>query len=225
MIKSFSLIGVGIALTLTASAFGAPPAVEKKVTKDSVSSKVAAPATAAPAPATTAPTTAAPTDAEKKLAEESAAFCKTTAATKATPQMIVEKVKEACALLEKEGAKAIPKFQGNNSPFIFGGTFLIVNKFDGTMIMHTMMPAMNGKNHMELKDKNGKTFFADMIKLCKEKSEGWLDYYWPKTGEKEPSLKVSYAHKAKCDGQDVVVWCGIYGTTLADVEKAFAAKK
>jgi signal transduction histidine kinase len=139
--------------------------------------------------------------------------------------MIVEKVKEACALLDKEGAKALPKFQGKNSPFIFAGTFLIVNNFDGTMILHTIMPSMNKKNHLELKDKNGKTFFADMIKLCKDKGEGWLDYYWPKTGEKEPSLKVSYAHKAKCDNQDVVVWCGIYGTTLADVEKALAVKK
>ena len=229
MKKSFSLISVGIALALTAGAFGAPPAAEKKVAKDSASApKVAAPAVASPAtaaPATAAPTTAAPTDAEKKLAEESAAFCKTTAATKATPQMIVEKVKEACALLEKEGAKALPKFQGKNSSFIFAGTYLIVNNFDGAMIMHTMMPAMNGKNHLELKDKNGKTFFADMIKLCKDKGEGWLDYYWPKAGENEPSLKVSYAHKAKYDGKDVVVWCGIYGTTLEDVEKALAAKK
>jgi methyl-accepting chemotaxis protein len=83
---------------------------------------------------------------------------------------------------------------------------------------------MNQKNHLELKDKNGKTFYADMVKLCKEKGEGWIDYYWPKAGEKEPSLKVSYAHKATCDGQDVVVWCGIYGTTLDEVNKALAKK-
>jgi hypothetical protein len=191
---------------MTSFAFGGTTSVEKKVVKDTTS--VAAPAQAGP------------TDAEKKLSEESAAYCKTTAQTVATPQLIVEKVKEACALIEKEGSKSFAKFQGNNSPFIFAGTYLIVNKFDGNMLMHTMSPAMNQKNHLALKDKNGKTFYADMIKLCTEKGEGWIDYYWPKAGEKEPSLKVSYAHKAKCDGQDVVVWCGIYGLTLADVEKA-----
>jgi cytochrome c len=222
MKKSLSLISMGIALALTASAFGGTTTAEKKTTKDSVSaSKTAGPTTATPAPTAT---TATPTDAEKKLAEESAAFCKTTAQTKATPQMIVEKVKEACALIEKEGAKAFPKFQGKDSKFIFAGTYLIVNNFDGVMLMHTMMPAMNQKNHLELKDKNGKTFFADMIKLCREKGEGWLDYYWPKAGEKEPSLKVSYAHKAKCDGKDVVVWCGIYGTTLDEINKALTKK-
>jgi cytochrome c len=213
MKKSLPLVCVSVSLAMAVSAFGGTTAADKNVKKE----PTAVGAVAAPAQA-------APTDAEKKLAEESAAFCKTTAQTKATPQMIVEKVKEACALLEKEGAKALPKFQGKNSPFIFAGTYLIVNNFDGTMIMHTMKPDMNGKNHLELKDKNGKAFFADMIKLCKEKGEGWLDYYWPKPGEKDPSLKVSYAHKAKCDGKDVVVWCGIYGTTMEEVNKALAKK-
>jgi signal transduction histidine kinase len=199
MKKSLPLVSVCVSLFMAASAFGGTTAVALSAQ-------------------------AGPSDAEKKLAEESAAYCKTTAQTKATPQMIIEKVKEACGLLEKEGAKALPKFQGKNSPFIFTGTYLIVNKFDGTMLMHTMMPAMNHKNHLELKDKNGKTFYADMVKLCKEKGEGWIDYYWPKAGEKEPSLKVSYAHKATCDGQDVVVWCGIYGTTLDEVNKALAKK-
>jgi len=214
MKKSLFLISAGMSLALAASVFGGTTGTEKKIAKDSVS----APQVASPAPA-------APADAEKKLAEESAAYCKTTAQTKATPQMIIEKVKEACALLEKEGSKSFARFQGKNSPFIFAGTYLIVNNFDGVMLMHTMMPAMNQKNHLDLKDKNGKTFFADMIKLCKEKGEGWMDYHWPKPGEKEPSLKVSYAHKAKCDGKDVVVWCGIYGTTLDEVNKALATKK
>ncbi len=213
MKKRLFLISIGVSLILAASAFGTTTNTAKKIVKDSASSCKM-----------TGQTTAAPMDAEKKLAEESAAYCKSTAQTKATPQMIIDKVKEACGLIEKEGAKSFSKFQGKNSPFIFAGTYLIVNNFDGVMLMHTMMPSMNQKNHLELKDKNGKTFFADMIKLCKEKGEGWIDYYWPKAGEKEPSLKVSYAHKAKCDGKDVVVWCGIYGTTLDEVNKALVKK-
>ena len=213
MKKSLPFTWVCASLVVSVSAFGVASGADNTVCKKSASeSTVAAPAQSAPA------------DAEKKLAEESAAYCKSTAQTKATPQMILKKVKEACALLEKEGSKAFAKFQGKNSPFIFAGTYLIVNNFDGVMLMHTMNPAMNQKNHLELKDKSGKPFFSDMIKLCKEKGEGWIDYYWPKPGEKEPSLKVSYAHKTKCDGQDVVVWCGIYGTTIEDVKKALAKK-
>jgi cytochrome c len=167
-------------------------------------------------------TATAPVDAAKKLALESETYCKSTATTKVTPVMIVEKVKEACALVEKEGSKAFVKFQGDKSPFIFAGTYLVVNDFNGIMLMHPMNPDMNGKNHLELKDKNGKLFFAEMIRICKEKGDGWIDFFWRKPGEKEPSLKVSYVHKAKCDGKDVVISCGVYDITLAEVKKALA---
>lgn len=182
-------------------------------------STTTAPAAAAPK---TAPSAAAPTEAEKKLALESEKYCKSTAATSATPAMIVEKVKKACALIDKEGTKAFTKFQGDKSPFIFGGTYLVINGFDGIMLMHPINPAMNGKNYMDLKDKNGKLFFAEMITTCKEKGEGWIDFYWPKPGEKEPSPKVSYVHKATCDGKEVVVSCGVYDLTLQEVKKALA---
>ena len=167
---------------------------------------------------------AGPTDAQKKLAQESETYCKSTASAKADPATIVKKVKEACALLEKDGMKAFMKFQGDKSPFIFGGTYLVINDFGGVMMMHPMRPDMNGKNFMELKDKDGKLFYAEMVKLCKDKGEGWVDFYWPKPGATEPSPKVSYVHKAKCDGKDVVVSCGVYDMTLADVQKALPKK-
>lgn len=166
-----------------------------------------------------------PTDADKKLADESATFCKSTAKVKATPQMIVDKVKKACALVEKEGLKAFPKFQGNKSSYIFAGTYLWINGFDGVMLMHPMAPELKGRNHLELKDKNGKLFFAEMIKVCKEKGEGWVDFYWPKPGEKEPSPKVGYVHKAMCDGKEIVVGCGVYDMTMAEVKNALVEKK
>jgi cytochrome c len=187
----------------------------------------AAPAATAATVATAGAASAAatiPTDAEKKLTLESETYCKSTATVKPTPKMVVEKVKEACALIEKDGVKAFPKFQGDKSPFIFAGTYLVINGFDGVMLMHTMTPAMNGKNFLELKDKNGKLFFAEMIKLCKEKGEGWVDFFWPKPGAKEPSPKVNYVHKAMCDGKEVVVGCGIYDMTLKDIEAALATK-
>jgi len=45
---------------------------------------------------------------------------------------------------------------------------------------------------------------------------------WPKPGEKERSLKVSYVHKTKCDGEEIVVGCGVYDMTMEEVRKAVA---
>jgi signal transduction histidine kinase len=187
-------------------------------------------ATTPPAATTTTATPAAaapsgPTEEQKKLALASETYCKSTATTKATPAQIIENVKKACALIDKEGAKAFAQFQGDKSAFIFGGTYLVINDFDGVMLLHPMKPEMIGKNFLELKDKNGKLFYSEMVKLSKEKGEGWVDFFWPKAGATEPSQKVSYVNKAKCDGKDVVVSCGIYDVTLADIEKALAVKK
>jgi cytochrome c len=144
----------------------------------------------------------APSDADVKLAAESEAYCASTAATKATPQMIIQKVNDAVALIEKEGKKAFPKFKGKGSPFFFSGTYIWINDMDGVMLMHPIKPGMEMQNLVGLKDSNGKRFFVDMITICKEKGEGWVDYMWPKPGEQERSLKVSYVHKVKCDGKD-----------------------
>jgi len=91
---------------------------------------------------------------------------------------------------------------------------------DGIMLMHPIKPAMENQNFIGLKDGNGKRFFVDMITICKDKGDGWVDYTWPKPGEKERSLKVSYVKKATFDGKDVVVGCGVYDMTLEEITAA-----
>ena len=160
-----------------------------------------------------------PTEAEKKLAKETEAYCAATASTKATPKMIMEKVKEAAALIKKDGKKAFSAFSGKDSRFIFSGTYIWINDMDGVMLMHPIKPGMKNKNLIGLKDSNGKRFFVDMITVCKEKGSGWIDYMWPKPGEKERSLKVSFVHKATCEGKDIVVGCGVYDMSMEEVRK------
>jgi len=44
-----------------------------------------------------------------------------------------------------------------------------------------------------------------------KKGSGWVDYMWPKPGEKSPSKKVSYVKGAKMPtGEVVIVGAGIY---------------
>jgi hypothetical protein len=47
----------------------------------------------------------------EELAKESEAAAVASATTKASPQMIIDKVSQACALLESEGKAAFPKFK------------------------------------------------------------------------------------------------------------------
>jgi cytochrome c len=159
-------------------------------------------------------------DAVDPITQESIDKCKATATTKPTAKMIVEKVDAACALLEKEGLASLPKFKGKDSEFIFAGTYIWINSADeGIMTMHPIKPKMEGRPLVESRDANGKQFFAEMNKLVREKGSGWVEYMWPKPGEKEPSLKISYVKAATIDGKKYTVGCGVYGMTIADVEK------
>ena len=154
-----------------------------------------------------------------ELAKESEDACKATASTKPTPEMIVDKVEKACALLSKEGKAAFPKFKGKDSEFIFAGTYIWIHDTAGQMRMHPVMYKMEGKNYIDLKDVNGKLFFTMMNKIAKEKGSGWVDYMWPKPGEKDPSLKVSYVKLCKVEGEDLVLGCGVYDMSQADMQK------
>jgi signal transduction histidine kinase len=87
------------------------------------------------------------------------------------------------------------------------------------MRMHPIMYKMEGKLLIDLKDSNGKLFFTAMNEIAKTKGAGWVDYMWPKPGEKTPVLKVSYVKMVKVDGENLVVCCGIYDMSPEDVQK------
>lgn len=163
-----------------------------------------------------------PSPTEIALAKESEAQCAATAATKPTPQIIIQKVEEACALLAKEGDAALPKFKGKSSSFLFAGTYIWIHDMNGVMIMHPIKPSMVGQHLIGLKDSNGKLFFTEMNNLVRDKGAGWVDYYWPKPGEKDRSLKVSYVKKTAFKGKEYVVGCGVYDITLEEIQKAAA---
>ncbi len=73
-----------------------------------------------------------------------------------------------------------------------GKNYIWINDMHPYMIMHPIKPALDGKDLSSFKDKKGNYLFNDMVKVCKENGEGMVTYYWPKPGEQEAKLKVSY---------------------------------
>jgi len=89
----------------------------------------------------------------------------------------------------------------------------------GMMHMHPIMYKMEGKSCIELKDANGKFVYIALNEVAKSKGAGWVDFMWPKPGEKTPSLKVGYAKLVEVEGDDLVVCSGIYGMPPEEVQK------
>jgi signal transduction histidine kinase len=163
--------------------------------------------------------------AREALAKESEDYCASTESTKPTPELVIQKVNEGAELVAKEGEAAFPKFQGKGSPFLFAGTYIWIHDGAGVMRMHPIKWKMNGKDYIGLKDTTGKRFFAEMNDCVRSKGACWIDYMWPKPGEKDPSRKISYVKLVKTpNGQEFILGCGIYDVPEAEMNKLLVGK-
>jgi len=72
-----------------------------------------------------------------------------------------------------------------------------INNMKSIMVAHSINSNLNGKNLSKLKDINGKSFFAEFIKVCQKDGAGFVDYLWSKPGFDTPQPKISYVRLFK----------------------------
>ena len=155
-----------------------------------------------------------------RLVHESIEKTVQTAGDPLTPGLVMEKVDQACRILEREGEAAFQHFHGKNSPFIFSGTYLWVHTLkDSKMKFHPINPSLEGKHWLYMRDIKGKLYFAQFNEVAVRENGGWVEYYWPRPGQRKPLLKVTYVKKCVHNGIEYVVACGIYGLSAADVNR------
>ena len=140
----------------------------------------------------------------------SSAFSADAPQSKETKQ-IVALVDKAAALTESKGKAAFPEFKKKGSEWLKGDTYIFIADMNGITLMHPANPELETKSILDIKDANGKAFMREFIETAKTKGSGWVDYMWPKPGEKSPSKKLSYIKRAKLpNGEMVLVGAGIY---------------
>lgn len=134
---------------------------------------------------------------------------------KATPEEIMKKVQEASAFLEKNGAEGLKAFADKTGPWVWKDSYIFV--FDcknGLGSAHPFKPKLVGnKKLMSLKDTKGKLFFAHFCVAAEQPGGGWVEYTWPKVGEKTPSRKITYV--LQVPGTIWQIAAGIYNDHIA----------
>ncbi len=99
-----------------------------------------------------------------------------------------------------------------------GDGYIWVNDMKGIMLEHPKEELI-GKSVYDVHDKNGKYMFREMIKVCREKGSGFVDYLWPKLGEDQPQPKRSFVKEFK-------PWGWIIGTgEYINDQQALIAKR
>ncbi|MEE4356830.1 MAG: cache domain-containing protein [Desulfococcaceae bacterium] len=139
---------------------------------------------------------------------------------KAKPQEVVQKVREAAEFLASAGEKGLEEFMDKNSRWVWKDTYVFVlNCEKGINAAHPIRPKMVGMKQMGLKDTNGKLFFAEFCNAVKEAKGGWVNYMWPRVGERTPSRKITYVMQVP--GTPYQVGAGIYegNVSMEDLKK------
>jgi signal transduction histidine kinase len=123
-------------------------------------------------------------------------------------QECILKCQAAKTAILKDGLAAIiKKINMKDKAYVSDVTYVFVMKMDGTMLGHPYKPGLIGKSMINTKDKTGKYFFKEFVKVASEKGSGWVDYMWSKPNGEKPSPKTSYILKVN---DKVFVGAGIY---------------
>jgi len=93
-----------------------------------------------------------------------------------------------------------------------------INDLSLNMLMHPISDKLTGSNVADLKDSNGKKFFAELAQKVEEKGSGLIEYHWNKPGFDKPQPKYSYGELFKPWG-----WVICTGSYLDDVENNIKA--
>jgi signal transduction histidine kinase len=95
-------------------------------------------------------------------------------------------------------------------------TYVFVDKPDGTELVNSAQPSLEGSNLMKVKDLTGKYLVRDYIDAAMKQGSAWVDYFWFKPGHNDPARKQSYVKKVQFGGETYIVGSGFYP---ADEEK------
>jgi cytochrome c len=135
----------------------------------------------------------------------------------ATPQEVIQKVKQAARDLAQEAG--LETFKQKHSEYVWADTYVfVVDCVQKTSAANPMYPRLDGMDLSDITDATGKVIGP---LFCEDHSgKGyWVEYQWPKRGAQKPSRKLSYVEPVP--GTPYSVGAGVYDDahSLADLEK------
>jgi len=93
-----------------------------------------------------------------------------------------------------------------------------INDLNGTILMHPLLPDLEGDNLLDERDVRGKPYMREMIEAARSLGYGYVQYVWPRPETLEPAPKISYVQLYEPWGW--VIGGGLY---VDDVQQEISA--
>jgi cytochrome c len=124
-----------------------------------------------------------------------------------TPAQAEAMVKKAIEFIKAQGQeKALAEISNKEGKFVDGDLYCFVYDMNGKCLAHGGNIKQVGKDLIELKDPDGKSFVKERIEIAKTKGKGWQNYKWSNPTTNAIESKTAYVEKCG----DVIVGCGAY---------------
>ena len=144
---------------------------------------------------------------------------------KATPQQVVQKVRQAAEYLSKKGESGLATFKQRRSDYVWANTYVFVIDCEQKEVAANPLFGFVGMPLSDLKDPTGKLIGpmfcpSDSTSPTRDPEGYWVEYHWPKAGQKEPARKLTYIEPVP--DTPFTVGAGIYDDklTTTDLETA-----
>jgi hypothetical protein len=127
---------------------------------------------------------------------------------KPTQDEVEALTRKAATIVETQGVEAARALFNKDGEFKYGEIYVNVIDFKGTWLIYPPRPASVGQNVINLKDADGRSLIQDIVKVAREKDEGWTEYRWinPVSNKVEPKL----TYVKRIADKDIAASIGIY---------------
>lgn len=127
-----------------------------------------------------------------------------------TPLIVALTSWPAARLVARDGRAAFDVLRDKAGGFTFLDAYVFVMSFGGKMLVHPASPELEGRDVLGVRDPEGIYPGREMLALLETADAGWVEYFWPRPGAREPVFKETYVRKVEVDGEPLVVAAGVY---------------
>lgn len=124
----------------------------------------------------------------------------------ATPREAEQIVGKAVSAIRKDGAKVYTAITAKDPAWVRGDLYPVVYDLQGKVLAHGQNQKMVGKDLLDLRDADGKSFIRERVDLARQKGTFWQDYSFL-----DPVSKSILPKRMYCERLDETVVCaGVY---------------
>ncbi|KFJ08625.1 methyl-accepting chemotaxis (MCP) signaling domain protein [Delftia acidovorans] len=121
--------------------------------------------------------------------------------------------------LPEEDAKATAIARVGQLRYAGGAGYITSITTDSVVLNNPASPGINGKNMGAFQDAKGSYLYRSIAAVgASAQGNGYLTYWWPRPGAKEPSEKLAYAKRSTSWNWDLIA-----GDYVDDIQQAFIA--